>query len=81
MDHTYHRFSELFRQLGLPEDVDSIKNFLSAHSPLDDGVALENAPFWSEAQSALLREGLLEDADWAVVADQLNVALRAHPST
>jgi Protein of unknown function (DUF2789) len=76
MDHTHHRFSELFRQLGLAADVGSINDFLITHSPLEDHVALENAPFWNEAQASLLREELLRDADWAEVADQLNAALR-----
>jgi hypothetical protein len=76
MDQSFHRFSELFRQLGLPADNESIKSFLAEHSPLDTNIALESAPFWSEAQASLLREEILRDADWAEVIDQLNVALR-----
>ena len=60
MEKSFHRFSELFAQLGLPADV-----------------LLADAPFWTPAQATLLREELLEDADWAEVIDQLNAALRA----
>jgi len=77
MDPFFHRFSELFKQLGLPSDIESIRLFLRAHSPLASDIALENAPFWSPAQSALLRDELMRDADWAEVVDQLNAALRS----
>lgn len=76
MNQSYHRFTELFLQLGLPSDVDGIKNFLENHSPLDPSIRLENASFWTQAQSTLLRDEILQDADWAEVIDQLNAALR-----
>lgn len=77
MEKFHHRFSELFSQLGLPSDPAGIRAFVSAHSPLAANIALADAPFWTAAQATLLREELLEDADWAEVVDQLNVALRA----
>ncbi len=77
MEKSFHRFSELFSQLGLQMDAAGIRKFLDAHSPLPDDVLLADAPFWTPAQASLLREELLEDADWAEVVDQLNVALRA----
>jgi hypothetical protein len=73
MNQSYHRFTELFLQLGLPSDVDGLKHFLENHSPSS---RLENAPFWTQAQSTLLRDEILQDADWAEVIDQLNAALR-----
>lgn len=76
MQPFHHRFTELFRQLGLPSDIESIQAFLAQHRPLDPAIRLENAAFWSHAQSALLRDELLRDADWAEVIDQLNLALR-----
>ncbi len=76
MNQSYNRFTELFLQLGLPSDVDGIKHFLENHSPLDPSIRLENAPFWTQAQSTLLRDEILQDADWAEVIDQLNAALR-----
>lgn len=32
MNQSYHRFTELFLQLGLPSDVDGIKHFLENHT-------------------------------------------------
>lgn len=77
MDQPIHHFSELFAQLGLASDDQAIAQFLAAHRPLADEIALADAPFWTAAQAAFLREELLEDADWAERVDQLNVALRA----
>ncbi|GAA4418406.1 hypothetical protein GCM10011450_03890 [Advenella faeciporci] len=76
MEKSYHRFSELFAQLGLPSDEAGIRHFLVQHSPLPPDILLEDAPFWNEAQAALLREEKIEDADWAEVIDQLDNALR-----
>ena len=76
MESSFHRFSELFAQLGLANDPASIRAFLRSHSPLSAGTLLHEAAFWSPAQAALLREELQEDADWAEVVDQLNAALR-----
>lgn len=80
MDASHHPFRELFEQLGLPADSLSIGRFIATHAPLDGAVRLEDAPFWTDAQSRLLREQCLADADWAPVVDQLNAALR-HPVT
>jgi hypothetical protein len=77
MEPTFHRFSELFKQLGLPSDPDSVAAFLERHRPLPNGLRLAEAPFWSPAQAALLREEWAEDADWAEVVDRLDAALRA----
>ncbi len=81
MDSTTHRFSELFAQLGLPTDNAGIEDFLRQHAPLAGDIALPNAPFWSPAQAAFLREEWREDADWAELVDQLNLALRAPVAT
>ncbi len=76
MSPHYHRFCELFAQLGLPADVPSIAAFIQSHTPLPPATRLEEAPFWTPQQAALLRENLQEDADWAELVDQLNLALR-----
>jgi hypothetical protein len=76
MDKPIHRFSELFAQLGLPVDAPGIAQFLATHTPLAGEVKLADAPFWSPAQAAFLREALLQDSDWAELADQLSEALR-----
>ena len=79
MESTVHPFSELFAQLGLADDNASIQQFIATHSPIPNDMRLEDAPFWSTAQSQLLREERRDDADWAMVVDRLNVALHATP--
>lgn len=71
-----HRFSELFAQLGLPDHPEEIRHFIWSHSPLDPALRIDEAPFWTPAQSRLLREELAANADWAHVVDQLSAALR-----
>ena len=76
MEKVFHRFTELFQQLGLPADAVTIKQFIANHSPLDESIQLADAPFWSASQATLLRDELMLDADWAEIIDQLNKALR-----
>jgi hypothetical protein len=76
MDPAIHPFQELFAQLGLPGDADSIAQFIKMHSPLPGQIALPDADFWTPAQADFLRETLQEDADWANQVDQLSEALR-----
>lgn len=76
MEMFLHRFTALFEQLGLPNDPESIRAFIHTHAPLADSVRLEDAPFWTSSQIQMLREELCKDADWAVIIDQLNLALR-----
>lgn len=75
MEPSVHPFSELFAQLGLPSDEAGIRAFIATHRPLPAGMKLAEAPFWNPAQAALLKQQLLEDADWAEIVDQLNLAL------
>ncbi|MBP7646564.1 MAG: DUF2789 domain-containing protein [Comamonas sp.] len=72
-------FTELFAQLGLPNDEASIAQFIRQHMPLADDVLLHEAPFWSPQQAQLLKEEIRLDDDWAIVVDQLNAALRSKP--
>ncbi|WP_435750607.1 DUF2789 domain-containing protein [Thauera sp. AutoDN2] len=76
MEKPIHVFSDLFAQLGLPNDAASIESFIRTHAPLAEAVKLCDAPFWTTAQAAFLREQLANDADWAELVDQLSVALR-----
>ena len=75
MESTYHAFSELFDQLGLPSEEASIREFIATHRPLPDGMTLSEAPFWTPAQAQLLRQQWKQDADWVEMIDQLNLAL------
>jgi len=77
MESSFHRFADLFAQLGLASDEAAIRRFIATHSPLPGDTRLADAPFWSPAQARMLRETLEEDADWAEVVDHLDAALRA----
>ncbi|UZE18217.1 DUF2789 domain-containing protein [Pseudomonas sp. B21-054] len=76
MESPIHSLPALFKQLGLLDDAVGIDQFIATHSPLKPELHLADAFFWSAAQQQLLREEILEDADWAEVVDQLNVLLR-----
>lgn len=76
MSPHHHRFCGLFAQLDPPSDEAGISAFIQSHSPLDPAARLGAPTFRTPAQSALLRQLLLNDADWAEVADQLNLTLR-----
>lgn len=77
MENPIHSLPSLFKQLGLPSDQTAIDAFVAEHAPLPPTCPLSSAPFWNSAQAALLREEILEDADWAEVVDQLNLMLRS----
>ncbi|WP_166269647.1 DUF2789 domain-containing protein [Marinobacter caseinilyticus] len=76
MDTSNHTLTTLFEQLGLPAGDDDIRQFITAHSPLEPYVKLIDAPFWSESQSRFLREGIADDSDWAEIIDELDAQLR-----
>ncbi len=77
MERPVHNMSNLFAQLGQANDEAAIAEFIETHRPLPDSIQLHEAAFWTPSQAALLREALLDDADWAEVADELNAELRA----
>lgn len=76
MESYLHTLCELFRQLGLPEDVLAIQGFIAQHRPLPSNLKLVDAPFWNEGQRAFLQQSLSNDADWAELVDQLDARLR-----
>ena len=71
--------AQVFAQLGLDADLGSIQAFIGTHAPMPGELRLEDGPFWTPAQAQLLREERLDDADWAMVVDRLNVALHGRP--
>jgi len=77
MESSIHTLNNLFAQLGLPSGDSAIEDFIKTHQHLAGDLTLSEAPFWSTAQAAFLREEILKDADWAEVIDQLNVRLHA----
>ena len=76
MEDHLHSMTNLFKQLGLPSDPVDIEGFIGSHRPLAEGLKLHEAPFWTASQAMLLREEVLQDADWAGVIDSLNCGLR-----
>lgn len=80
MDTTAPSLEALFAQLGLPNTPHEIRAFIDRHRPLPGQVLLRDAPFWSAAQSQLIREKLAADDDWALAVDGLNAQLREHPA-
>lgn len=76
MEQGIHTLSELFKQLGLPDDSESIEQFIETHRPLSENIRLADAAFWNEGQRRFLSEELEEDADWAELVDTLNNRLR-----
>ncbi|CAI8750673.1 MULTISPECIES: DUF2789 domain-containing protein [unclassified Pseudomonas] len=76
MEAPTHSLPNLFKQLGLEHDAESIDKFIATHSPLKPELHLADAFFWTKSQAQFLREEIREDADWAEVVDQLNVLLR-----
>lgn len=76
MENMTHTFTELFKQLGLPNDAMSIAAFLKLRRPLSTATRVEDAPFWSLGQRHFLKEQMASDADWAELIDRLSLALR-----
>ena len=76
MDTNPSSMTNLFLQLGLPADKPAIAAFIEDHQ-LPEQTTLGDAPFWNDAQRQFLREELREDADWAIVVDELSEALHA----
>lgn len=78
METLSYSFADLFEQLGLPSDEESIRCFCADHHLADEG-PLPDAPFWTPAQSQFLREQWHDDSAWIVTIDQLNASLRKLP--
>lgn len=76
MNKPMHYFKDLFAQLGLPSDELGIEHFIASHAPIPENLRLAQAPFWTPAQAAFLREAILQDSDWVELVDQLSIALR-----
>lgn len=77
METQVYQLESLFAQLGLPSTNASIERFMAEHAPLSDTLWLHEAPFWSASQADFLQQAIKEDADWAIIVDELSVMLRA----
>jgi hypothetical protein len=65
----------LFAQLGEAHDDDSIERFIHRNTILLGTIRVDEAPCWSRAQAAFLREALALDDHWALVVDVLNTQM------
>jgi len=74
-----YNMSNLFDQLGVLSDEQSIARFIKNNAPLGGAVQLHEASFWSASQAAFLREAVLDDAEWVVIIDSLNSELHVRP--
>jgi len=74
MNDATPRMTNLFLQLGLDADPAAIAQFIGTHQ-LPADVSLADAPYWDNAQRQFLTEEIKEDAEWAIVVDQLNESL------
>jgi uncharacterized protein DUF2789 len=72
-----YTLEDLFDQLGLKEDHDSIELFIQAHSPLPDHIPLCKADFWTASQAEFLEQAIADDSVWSNVVDQLDALFRA----
>ncbi|MEY4593007.1 MAG: hypothetical protein RIR18_1902 [Pseudomonadota bacterium] len=75
MNTNLHSMTNLFSQLGLPNSPEEMDKFFELRRPLGNEVALYRASFWSESQRNFLKEEIIEDADWAMVIDEMNSLL------
>jgi hypothetical protein len=76
MHEPAYTINTLFAQLGLEGTDAAVDHFIRTHGPLPATVQLHEAPCWSPAQAKLLKEAVVNDADWAEVVDQLDALLR-----
>lgn len=71
MRSNVHTMSDLFKQLGLPADPGSIRDFIARHEGACADCTLPHAPIWTDSQRAFLGEAVAEDSDWALPAEEL----------
>ncbi len=74
MEVVHPSLASLFMQLGLPASDASIAAFIKTHR-LPLSTRLPEASYWTPSQAAFLKECWREDADWAVVIEDLNERL------
>jgi len=71
-----YTLNTLFAQMGLDDSDAAIESFIRTHGPVAKEIPIFAAPFWTSAQSALLKESVQSDSDWAEVVDRLDAQLR-----
>lgn len=76
MQASHHTLTDLFDQLGLPNDEASIRQFIEDNQFSQPDQALESLPVWNESQKQFLLESRTEDAEWSEPVDELDAMLR-----
>tara|TARA_R110002167_G_scaffold2337_2_gene12066 strand:- start:98 stop:328 length:231 start_codon:yes stop_codon:yes gene_type:complete len=76
MEQNHTALSELFAQLGLPNQQQEIQQFIKLNSGLATETKIEDAQCWTSSQADFLKTALAEDGEWAEVIDQLSTRLR-----
>ena len=76
MEPLTHSIVSLFDQLGLDSSDEAIEGFINKHNALPRNIKLHDADFWNSSQASFLKQAKDEDADWAVIVDQLDAMLR-----
>lgn len=66
----------LFEQLGLDTDPDSIDEFIEKNKIYSHELHIADAPFWNQSQSEFIRESIYYDSEWSNSIDELDVILR-----
>ena len=74
MDTSEHSLRTLFAQLCLENNEQAMAQFIRQHK-LSPDTAIQDAPFWNQAQASFLRESLKQDAEWCEVIDELNTLM------
>ncbi len=76
METTFHFMSDLFLQMGLPNNKPAIDDFIRIHKGIPHSTPIWEADFWTPSQAAFLKESYDEDSDWVQVVDHLDTLLR-----
>ena len=79
MEMQFHTLNQLFAQLGLPSDDQSIDHFIERHKPIASQQKLHDLPFFSPHQRDFLQQARDTDADWSAVIDDLDCLMRQAP--
>ncbi|WP_371189165.1 DUF2789 domain-containing protein [Thalassotalea maritima] len=77
MDLSQHNLSNLFAQLGLDNNQQSMKIFIERHKGIPEHMRLSEAPFWNSSQSRFIEQALEQDSDWSEVVDTFDCMLRS----
>lgn len=68
--------NNLFEQLGLASDDQSINQFIEQNKGQVASTLLHEMPMWNDSQAEFLRQAKAVDAEWAEIVDELDARLR-----